>query len=402
MPKRVARLGLLLPAAFAVACAGDGAPADFTAVDSAGVTIAVSTSPAWSIDPAKAWNIAATPVLDLTRTGAGPAHEFYRVSGATRFDDGRIVVANSGTSELRMFSAEGLPITTVGREGDGPGEYKQIMSVNRIGGDSLIVHSWPRRISVLDPDLSFNRSFALHDMAQNVYPLGQGSILAALTFSSLMDYEGPSKVIRAPAHLARLTTVGEVIDTVAVAAGGEELMLRIGDRRISAGILFGKTMSVGVGAGSIVTGDAERMEFVVLSPDGVPTLIARVPGYPLSISNDELEAERDARMGPNPTSRIREIIDQMPTPSTKPAFTDLLIDSEGHIWAGAHQPFATFLQEPAPRSWEIFDPDGRWLGALETPVGFTVYEVGTNYILGVFADSLGVEHVQLLDLTRQP
>lgn len=90
----------------------------------------------------------------------------------------------------------------------------------------------------------------------------------------------------------------------------------------------------------------------------------------------------------------------MPTPSTKPAYTDLLIDTEGHIWAGAHQPFATFRQQP--RSWEIFDPDGRWLGALETPAGFTVYEVGTNYILGVFADSLGVEHVQVLDLTRQP
>ncbi len=349
---RVARLGLLLPMALAVACGGEGMPADFTAVDSAGVTIAVSARPAWSIDPAKAWRIAPAPVLDLTTSGTGPEHEFFRVTDATRLDDGRIVVANSGTSELRMFSAEGLPVATVGREGDGPGEYKQIMSVDRIGDDSLIVHSWPTRVSVLDPDLGFVRSFALRSYALGVHPLEQGFLLATLIFPSLLEYEGVERVIRAPAPLVRMTMAGQVVDTVATASGGEELMTE----HSSARVLFGKEISVAVGAGSIVTGDAERMEFAVLSPDGVPTLIVRVPEYPLSLSSDEVEAEKAGLLGPNPSVQRLDGVRKMPIPDTKPAYTALVVDAEGYFWAGAFHGFAARGQQP--RSWEIFDRSG--------------------------------------------
>ncbi len=346
---RIRRLGLLLPMALAGACGGDGAPADFTAVDSAGVTIAVSTRPAWSVGIEEAWRIAPAPVLDLTRTGTGPAHEFYRVTDATRFHDGRIVVANSGTSELRMFSAEGLPLTTVGRDGEGPGEYKRIMSVHRTEGDSLIVHSWPTRVSVLDPDLGFVRSFALQSYVRGVHPLEHGFLLATLIFPSLLEYEGVERVIRARAPLVRLTMAGQVIDTVATAAGVEELMTERGSSRI----LFGRDLSVGVGAGSIVTGDAERMEFTVLSPDGVPTLIARVPEYPLALSRDELEAEKAGLLGPNPSARGLDAVSKMPIPDTKPAYTALVVDAEGYFWAGAFHGFAARGQQP--RSWEIFD-----------------------------------------------
>ena len=48
----------------------------------------------------------------------------------------------------------------------------------------------------------------------------------------------------------------------------------------------------------------------------------------------------------------------------------------------------------------IFDPDGRVLGRLETPVGLEVFEVGADYVLGRYRDDFDVEFVQLWDLSR--
>jgi len=46
-------------------------------LDSAGITLVESAVPEWHGGPS--WTIDPTPILDLTVTGAGPFHEFYRV-----------------------------------------------------------------------------------------------------------------------------------------------------------------------------------------------------------------------------------------------------------------------------------------------------------------------------------
>ena len=50
--------------------------------------------------------------------------------------------------------------------------------------------------------------------------------------------------------------------------------------------------------------------------------------------------------------------------------------------------------------WEVFSPDGTWLGQVFLPGRFSVMEVGTDYVLGVHRDDLGVESVQILALRR--
>ena len=198
--------------------------------------------------------------------------------------------------------------------------------------------------------------------------------------------------------MARLTMAGDVVDTVEIAAGGEELMVQLGESRISAGLRLGKRLALGVAGGVIVTGPGERMEFTVLTADGTPFLRVRVPNFPLSIPNAEMEAERAAQLGPEPTSRRRTILRLMPDRTDRPAYTDLLVDSDGNYWAGAYQGRTAYGKKP--RVWEVFDSGGRWLGSLATPVGFTVFEIGSDYILGVLADSLDVEHVQILGLVK--
>jgi hypothetical protein len=380
------------------ACGRETLPSGFTVADSAGVSVAVSTEALWEATPSEAWHIGPEPMLDLARAGNGPEYEFFRVKDATRSADGRIVVANSGSSEIRVYSPDGVSLGAAGRDGDGPGEYRQIRSVDLIGGDSLIVYSWPTRVTVLAPSLAFARSFDLTDYASGIYPLEPGLLLAAMMFPSVDEYEGPGGVIRAPVPLARLTTLGQLQDTVVVAAGGEEYMEPSGESFSSGRVIFGKLLALDTGPGTIVTGSAERMEFTVFAPEGTPRLVVRVPAFPLDITKDDIDEEHAEWLGPEPSSRRREIVEGMPVSARKPAYTTLLVDSDMNFWAGEAQGLAAFLHQP--RGWNVFRSDGRWLGSLTTPVGFTVFEVGSDYILGVQTDSLDVEHVQLLPIEK--
>ncbi len=113
-----------------------------------------------------------------------------------------------------------------------------------------------------------------------------------------------------------------------------------------------------------------------------------------------MDDERDGRLGPNPPPRRREAFSRLPVPDSKPAYTRILVDSEGCIWAEEYRHVWLSLRSNRPRSWNVFGPQGEWLGSVRLPAPFAVFEIGADYILGVSRDDSDVEHVQLLRLNR--
>ncbi|WP_419943063.1 hypothetical protein [Candidatus Palauibacter sp.] len=61
--------------------------------------------------------------MSIGTAGGDPAYELFRVGGAMRLSDGRIVVANAGTGELRVYDPDGIHLASWGGQGDGPGEF---------------------------------------------------------------------------------------------------------------------------------------------------------------------------------------------------------------------------------------------------------------------------------------
>ena len=88
--------------------------------DRAGVTIVENARPA----PGSrlGWRIGETPAVSIGEEEGDPGEMLFDVRDATRLADGRIVVANAGTSDVRVFAADGTYLETWGRQGDGPGE----------------------------------------------------------------------------------------------------------------------------------------------------------------------------------------------------------------------------------------------------------------------------------------
>src|SRR5690606_29246206 len=125
-----------LAACLSVACDRQTAKPLHTAIDSAGITISVSTAPQWA--EGEGWTIADSPHVDIGSSDA-QGHDLYEVNGVARLSDGRIAIVNSGSSEVRLFSPEGELLQTLGGNGEGPGEFRSLRRAFVLPGDSLLV-----------------------------------------------------------------------------------------------------------------------------------------------------------------------------------------------------------------------------------------------------------------------
>ena len=104
------------------------------------------------------WAVSPEPVASIGVAEGEAAYELHRASDAVLTRDGRIIVANSGSSELRVFDTTGAYLSSIGRQGGGPGEFRGAISLFPHAGDSLIAYdNGNERFSVLAPDGKYAR-----------------------------------------------------------------------------------------------------------------------------------------------------------------------------------------------------------------------------------------------------
>jgi hypothetical protein len=91
---------------------------------------------------------------------------------------------------------------------------------------------------------------------------------------------------------------------------------------------------------------------------------------------------------------VRRLIDQVPPPEVRPPYADLHLDVEGHLWVE---------RGPDPGSdaveYLVFDPTGDFLGRVALP-DVRILEIGTDMVVAVRSDPLGVQYLQLLPLSK--
>lgn len=119
------------------------------------------------------WSLSIEPALQIGVTHGDTDYELHRAASTLRLPDGRIVVSNAGTNELRFFDANGRFLMKVGGEGEGPGEFRRLVRLYRFGSDSILaLDIGPNNLSVLDLQGNFGRRAIVHFVtADSVFPL---------------------------------------------------------------------------------------------------------------------------------------------------------------------------------------------------------------------------------------
>lgn len=144
----------------------DAPPAALQVRDSAGVRIV--EVPAGPVDTFHV----AEPLLTIGHEG-DENYEFSFIRDVVSLQDGRIVVADRGATAVRYYDLAGTYLGRVGREGEGPGEFRLIGAVQPLSGDTVAVLDGAlRRVSFLGPDMTFVRSVAWLDEGGEPQPGG--------------------------------------------------------------------------------------------------------------------------------------------------------------------------------------------------------------------------------------
>src|SRR5687768_16430233 len=80
--------------------------------------------------------IGSEPGVVIGSADEGPEYELHRVFGASQLSDGRIVVVNQGSHELRYYDRAGRHLQSTGRGGRGPGEFDNAFLLWVLPGDT--------------------------------------------------------------------------------------------------------------------------------------------------------------------------------------------------------------------------------------------------------------------------
>lgn len=384
-------------------CGGGGGGAAPMVRDSAGVRLVENPDVASASDGGVLWALTETPLLTIGALEAAPEYQFNRVRGVARLSDGRIVVADAGSSELRWYDRSGAHLATAGGKGEGPGEFAALGGVAVLPGDSVVTYDEVlRRFSVFDDDGGFERvvTVAAEGHPGMDHPIFAGAMAdgTVLMVGRVLQLDGMKEgPIRSPMTVYRYAPDGALLDSlgtfhgweavVAISEQGQHIAMQIRDRP------FGRNTSIAPLPDGFAVGTPLSYEYEVHAPDGALRQIVRLDRPNAAVTAGDIEAYQEAQLedleDPNVVRARRQELSELTYPETMPAFGyPLMADDVGNVWV------PDFMAGEEVRTWTVFDPEGRRLGTVRTPADLQVFAIGGDWLLGVWRDELGVEYVR--------
>lgn len=286
-----------------------------------------------------------------------PAH-------ATRRSDGSILVADWGAHTLVQFDSMGTRIRGVGREGDGPGEFRSVRRVHHCGGDSLLtLDQQQQRLTLFDTSLALVRTIAVPGAFEMECSEGWIATVTDLIGLGFASADGPPITAR----LRMLDPVGDSIGGVASIIMGENRPMAA----ITTLAMTNERLYVGTGS---------RAEVKVYDLTGRPLDPILLGWKPRASTPRHYDAaiQKLLRTVNDQASKdfYLQTIEGIPRPEWLPFYTKILTDPAGNLW------LVTSAVGDGHTTLAALRPDGREIGTLTLPVELDVWEMGSDYVLG--------------------
>lgn len=383
------------------ACNLEQQGSDWSVRDSADVRVLTSTRPLW--EAGEAWQIGTEPLLSIGDVEGDPTTQFQQVVGLVRLSDSVLLVGDAGSNSVRSFDESGRLRRTYGRFGDGPGEFRALQSMKRVGADSVMVLDRRlSRVTVFDSAGVVARITQLPGRFVSIHPLGQGKWLAAEEegfFGGRLREDAPAGLHRFESIVAVLDSTAISVDTIGAFFGAEMAYFQTNGRMGALHAAYGRVLALGTHGDEVYIGTGDELAFDVYSSSGKHLRSIRARGSDRTLSSSDVSAFHDMVLAEisNPAMR-----DQFAThlkaaavPGQKAAFTRLLVDPLGNVWLSDYENPYT-----ATGIWHVFDSNGRYLGEVRAPPALRILDVGEDYVAGVWKDDMGVESVRVYRLNR--
>ena len=375
--------------------------------DSAGIIIVENRGP-WP-----EWLVADTPDLRIGVREGDPRLQLFRVRFAARLRDGRVVVVDAGSAQVRWYGSSGDYRSSVGRQGEGPGEFRDPRSGILAPGDTLILHdSRNRRLTWLSPAEAIAREEPLPGSGdvQLLGVLGDGGLAFSRTQQTFLMGNRTYTWNRDAIALSVRSQAG--IDTVALLAGSERAQWLgftngVPTRTMQMPLPFAHVTVTGATGESIILARSEAGQLEFLDRAGNLRRIARAGAPPLPVTGAdrdryvEFSVEAARRRGSPNLSEVstdaRDRLAILPEGHVMPPFDRMLADSEDRIWV---RDWVPVWVPPGPRTWTVYGADGRVRARAVMPAGLDPMHIDGSHVTGVTRDEMDVEYVTVHRIQR--
>ncbi len=325
--------------------------------------------------------------------------DFFGVTAIQPLADGRLAVGVSGSRSVLIYDAAGERVSELGREGDGPGEFRGVRSLVQLPGDSLGVYdSQLRRLTVFPPFGGAPRVLSLSGLAPG---RGESTVLPLRTGLAFVGEGGlggarESGVYRNSEESYHVDLDGQVISTYGEFPGLEAF---VGDGMMGRAP-FGALLATATQGEYLIVGTGDRPELRMYGPEGGLNRIVRWEDQDRTVTPERMSQFVDFLVSqgpPDQANAMRKQVAGMPFAPRAPAHAQVIVSPEGVLWVGEYP--GPEMEMPAGRKlaarrWVVFGPDGRMLERIETPPGFIPMSLTEGLVWGVYFNELDVESVR--------
>jgi hypothetical protein len=346
----------------------------------------------------------------------------FRVVGAVPDTSGGVVVAVNGSQQLIYLTPSYDASIVVGRQGEGPGEFRAISKVSRDSeGGVAVWDALNRRATLFDPAGQFStivsfQSAGPQEMVGTVSDGGERLLVTAVSSLALGHTNGEGKSF----IIWDLTgqRVDEFLGPPELSYPGIYSLIfeRNGtEARRSSDIYRGclpSVMSATIG-NEILVADGSSGELYAYALNGSRRLLHKGEGRPdlsqsaydhiVQMIDEAVQMESEPRTLPGPggmttigpgrlveQSRIElmERIGEIGAPIAS-MWTHMFVDTADRIWLRR----STCYDEESETVWDLLDSDGVPSTEIIVPTGVQLLSADENRVFALEIDDQGVEHL---------
>lgn len=343
------------------------------------------------------WSVVADPAFDTHRDRNSDVLLVNAVD-AVRLPDGSVVVGDDGAKNLKWFASDGRLLRTVGREGDGPGEFRLVDVVGHCGGGSVFVYDGVNqrltevanngRIVSTRP---FQATRASGSTASAI-ECGYANRLAVLGWPT-----GPipsnETAFRGRVTFTLQSVDGKDLTDLGMFPSSERQRLgnNAGPRPL------GKRTTIATGRTRVFVGTGDG-EIAAFSMQGQRLPAVQVPFAPIPINSRDVAQYVEEIIARNPRvapASLRETYGSLPYPSTFPAHGALLADDADRLWVERYR------RPGDDRSvWYVIGTDGHVMAEVMFPPRFRALQIVGDLVLGLEPDDDDVVRAVMYRISR--